>query len=227
MHALADRLHLDALTVAGRTVKESIADRGTTDPRVIGSFERPIKPENALRVLRGNLAPAGAIIKPSAASPSLMRHTGRAVVFESIEDLDARIDSHDLEVDADSVLVLKGIGPRGYPGMPELGNIRIPAKLLAEGVTDMVRISDGRMSGTAFGTVVLHVAPEAAVGGPLALVRTGDRIALDVKQGSLSLLVDHDELSARRSAWRSSITAPARGYERLFVEHVTQSLAEN
>ena len=223
MHALADRLHLDALTVAGRTVKESIADRGTTDPRVIGSFERPIKPENALRVLRGNLAPAGAIIKPSAASPSLMRHTGRAVVFESIEDLDARIDSHDLEVDADSVLVLKGIGPRGYPGMPELGNIRIPAKLLAKGVTDMVRISDGRMSGTAFGTVVLHVAPEAAVGGPLALVRTGDRIALDVKQGSLSLLVDHDELSARRSAWRSSITAPARGYERLFVEHVTQA----
>ena len=128
-----------------------------------------------MRVLRGNLAPAGAIIKPSAASPSLMRHTGRAVVFESIEDLDARIDGPDLDVDADSVLVLKGIGPRGYPGMPELGNIRIPAKLLAQGVTDMVRISDGRMSGTAFGTVVLHVAPEAAVGGPLALVRTGDQ----------------------------------------------------
>ena len=146
------------------------------------------------------------------------------MVFESIEDLDARIDSLTLDVDADSVLVLKGIGPRGYPGMPELGNIRIPAKLLAQGVTDMVRISDGRMSGTAFGTVVLHVAPEAAVGGPLALVRTGDRIELDVEQGSLSLLVADAELEARqaRSGSRPRKLLP-RGYERLFVEHVTQA----
>jgi L-arabonate dehydrase len=147
---------------------------------VIASIERPIKAENALRILRGNLAPSGAIIKPSAASPALMRHVGRAVVFECIEDLDARIDQADLDVDASSVLVLKGIGPRGYPGMPELGNIRIPAKLLQSGVIDMVRISDGRMSGTAYGTVVLRVSPESAVGGPLALVRIGDLIELDV-----------------------------------------------
>ena len=223
MNAMRSRLHLDALTVSGWTVGENIEGKETSDPRVIASLENPVKPENALAVLRGNLAPDGAIIKPSAASPSLMRHRGRAVVFESVEDMDARIDRPDLEVDEDSILVLKGIGPRGYPGMPELGNIRIPAKLLARGVSDMVRISDGRMSGTAFGTVVLHVAPESAVGGPLALVETGDLIELDVPGRVLHLHVNDSELTARRDAWRPPPPGPERGYERLFVEHVTQA----
>jgi dihydroxy-acid dehydratase len=223
MHAMRDRLHLDALTVSGSTVGESISGAQTSDPCVIASLDRPVKPENALKVLRGNLAPSGAIIKPSAASPTLMRHTGRAVVFESIEDLDQRIDSPELDVDESSILVLKGIGPRGYPGMPELGNIRIPAKLLEQGVTDMVRISDGRMSGTAYGTVVLHVAPEAAIGGPLALVRTGDPIELDVDRGVLRLDVSDAELDARRAAWQPERRGPERGYEKLFVDHVTQA----
>jgi L-arabonate dehydrase len=223
MSAMRGRIHLDALTVSGRSVGDNIAGKESTDTRVIASIERPIKPENALRILRGNLAPSGAIIKPSAASPALMRHVGRAVVFESIEDLDARIDQADLDVDARSVLVLKGIGPRGYPGMPELGNIRIPAKLLQLGVTDMVRISDGRMSGTAYGTVVLHVSPESVVGGPLALVRTGDLIELDVARGLLHLHVTEAELTARRAAWKAERYWPERGYEKLFVDHVTQA----
>jgi dihydroxy-acid dehydratase len=223
MNALGDRLHRDALTVSGKTVGENIAGKGSTDQRVIASAEQPIKQQNALRVLRGNIAPAGAIIKPSAASPHLLRHVGRAVVFDSIEDLDARIDDPALDVDADSVLVLKGIGPRGYPGMPELGNIRIPAKLLRQGVTDMVRISDGRMSGTAYGTVVLHVAPEAAVGGPLGLLRSGDLIELDVEKGLLRADLTDAELAARRQGWEPAQAAPERGYERLFVEHVTQA----
>jgi dihydroxyacid dehydratase/phosphogluconate dehydratase len=174
-------------------------------------------------VLRGNLAPNGAVIKPSAASPHLLRHTGPAVVFESVEDLDARIDDPDLDVDENSVLVLKGIGPRGYPGMPELGNIRLPAKLLGRGVTDMVRISDGRMSGTAYGTVVLHVAPESSVGGPLALVQTGDLIALDVNEGRLELQVPAEELARRKAAGSVSVEPRGRGYERLFFEHVLQA----
>jgi dihydroxy-acid dehydratase len=223
MNALGDRLHHDALTVSGKTVGENIAGKGSTDQRVIASAEQPIKQQNALRVLRGNIAPAGAIIKPSAASPHLLRHVGRAVVFDSIEDLDARIDDPALDVDADSVLVLKGIGPRGYPGMPELGNIRIPAKLLRQGVTDMVRISDGRMSGTAYGTVVLHVAPEAAIGGPLGLLRSGDLIELDVEKGLLRADLTDAELAARRQGWEPAQAAPERGYERLFVEHVTQA----
>jgi dihydroxy-acid dehydratase len=223
MNALGDRLHRDALTVSGKTVGENIAGKGSTDQRVIASAEQPIKQQNALRVLRGNIAPAGAIIKPSAASPHLLRHVGRAVVFDSIEDLDARIDDPALDVDADSVLVLKGIGPRGYPGMPELGNIRIPAKLLRQGVTDMVRISDGRMSGTAYGTVVLHVAPEAAIGGPLGLLRSGDLIELDVEKGLLRADLTDAELAARRQGWEPAQAAPERGYERLFVEHVMQA----
>jgi dihydroxy-acid dehydratase len=179
--------------------------------------------QNALRILRGNLAPDGAVIKPSAASPKLMRHTGPALVFESIEDLDARIDDPDLIVDENTVLVLKGIGPRGYPGMPELGNIRIPAKLLARGVTDMVRISDGRMSGTAYGTVVLHVVPEASIGGPLSLVRDRDLITLDVAEGRLDLEVSADELNRRRAEAAAPAAPKGRGYERLFVEHVLQA----
>jgi L-arabonate dehydrase len=176
-----------------------------------------------LRILWGNLAPRGAIIKPSAASPHLLRHTGPAVVFRNVEDLDARIDDPDLPVDENSVLVLLNIGPRGYPGMPELGNIRIPAKLLARGVTDMVRISDGRMSGTAYGTVVLHVTPESAVGGPLGLLCDGDMITLDVEAGRLDANVSAEELDRRRI---DSVSGPAthtRGYERLFIEHVLQA----
>jgi dihydroxy-acid dehydratase len=223
MNGMRSKLYLDAMTVTGNCVEANIAGLVSQDPRVIASLANPIKNENAIRVLRGNLAPSGAIIKPSAASPGLLRHKGRAVVFESIEDLDARIDDPALDVDADSILVLKGIGPRGYPGMPELGNIRIPTKLLERGVTDMVRISDGRMSGTAYGTVVLHVAPEAAIGGPLALVQNGDVIELDVPAGTLDLLVCAEELDRRRLHWLPSFEVPARGYERLYVQHVTQA----
>jgi dihydroxy-acid dehydratase len=223
MAEMKDRLHLDAMTVTGKTVGENIAGAGTADPNVIAHFDAPVKQQNALRVLRGNLAPNGAVIKPSAASPHLLRHTGPAVVFESVEDLDARIDDPDLDVDENSVLVLKGIGPRGYPGMPELGNIRLPAKLLARGVTDMVRISDGRMSGTAYGTVVLHVAPESSVGGPLALVQNGDLIALDVNEGRLELQVPAEELARRKAAGSVSVEPRGRGYERLFFEHVLQA----
>lgn len=223
MNAMKDRLNLDAMTVSGSTIGDAIAGKESADARVIATLDNPTKRENALRVLHGNIAPAGAIIKPSAASPRLMQHRGRAVVFESIEDLDARIDQPDLEVDETSVLVLKGVGPRGYPGMPELGNIRIPKKLLERGVTDMVRISDGRMSGTAYGTVVLHVAPESAVGGPLALVQTGDLVELDVERGILQLHVDDRELDQRRAAWQPPKETPRRGYEKLFIDHVMQA----
>ncbi len=223
MAAMSDRLHLDALTVSGQSVGTNIAGAGSSDPAVIASLEAPVKSQNALRILQGNLAPRGAIIKPSAASPHLLQHTGPAVVFDSIEDLDARIDDPDLLIDENSVLVLRNIGPRGYPGMPELGNIRIPAKLLARGVTDMVRISDGRMSGTAYGTVVLHVAPESSIGGPLALVRDGDPIDLDVEAGSLQLAVPDAELERRRGDLPEPVAPHGRGYERLFVEHVLQA----
>ncbi|WP_029352896.1 dihydroxy-acid dehydratase [Bosea sp. 117] len=223
MAEMGDRLHLDALTVTGRTLGEDIASARNGNPEVIASFDAPVKPQNALKILRGNLAPRGAIIKPSAASPHLMKHTGPAVVFETVEDLDARIDDPNLPVDENSVLVLKGIGPRGYPGMPELGNIRLPAKLLERGITDMVRISDGRMSGTAYGTVVLHVTPESSIGGPLALVRDGDLITLDVDAGTLDLNVAPEELERRKGEPGPIPAAARRGYERLFIEHVLQA----
>ncbi|MBV9222151.1 MAG: dihydroxy-acid dehydratase, partial [Methylobacteriaceae bacterium] len=223
MFQLRDRLNLDARTVSGQSVGANIAGAKSDDPVVIAPLDAPVKPQNALRILTGNLAPRGAVIKPSAASLHLLCHTGPAVVFDSIEDLDARIDDPDLSVDENSVLVLKNIGPRGYPGMPELGNIRIPAKLLARGVTDIVRISDGRMSGTAYGTVVLHVAPESSIGGPLALVRDGDWITLDVAAGLLDVDVTTEELARRRAEAQVVISKPARGYERLFVDHVLQA----
>ena len=179
--------------------------------------------DGGLRVLRGNLAPSGAILKPSAASPELLQHSGQALVFSSIEDFRARIDDPALEVTADSILVLQGCGPRGYPGMAEVGNMGLPKRLLEAGVRDMVRISDARMSGTAFGTVVLHVAPEAAVGGPLALVRDGDTITLDADAGLLQLHVDDDELDRRRAAWTAPAAPPARGWARLYVDHVQQA----
>lgn len=220
---MEDLLHMDVLTVTGRTLRENIDGASSSNPAVIASMASPVKPQNALKVLRGNLAPGGAIIKPSAASPHLMRHTGPAVVFESIEDLDARLDDPDLVIDENSVMVLKNIGPRGYPGMPELGNIRLPAKLLQRGIRDMVRISDGRMSGTAYGTVVLHVTPESAVGGPLALIRDGDLITLDVEAGTLNAEVGDEEFKLRATDNASGLQVPQRGYERLFVEHVLQA----
>jgi L-arabonate dehydrase len=224
MSRIPDLLHLDAMTVTGRTVGENIASAQVWNDEVIRPRDRPIVPEGGLAVLRGNLAPGGAVIKPSAASADLLSHVGRAVVFESIEDFKARIDEPDLDVDETSVLVLKNCGPKGYPGMPEVGNMSLPAKLLARGVRDMVRISDARMSGTAYGTVVLHVAPEAAAGGPLALVRDGDEIRLDVPNRRLELLVDDEVLRTRADeAPRRAETPSMGGYEALYRQHVLQA----
>ena len=220
---LGDLIHRDALTVNGRTIGENTADAPCHDRDVIRTLDAPLTPTGGLAVLRGNLCPDGAIIKPSAASPGLMRHRGRAVVFEHIEELHDRIDDPELDVEADDVLVLKNCGPKGYPGMAEVGNMPLPSKLLQRGVTDMVRISDARMSGTAFGTVVLHTAPEAAAGGTLALVQDGDMIALDVRQRSLELEVPEDELVRRRARWSPPEPAMERGYCRLYVDHVLQA----
>jgi dihydroxy-acid dehydratase len=190
---------------------------------VIRPIDCPVVAHGGIAVLCGNLAPSGAVLKPSAASPQLMRHRGRAVVFESIEHYKARINDPHLDVDADSVLVLKGCGPKGYPGMGEVGNMGLPPKLLQQGVTDMLRISDARMSGTAYGTVVLHVAPESAVGGPLALVRDGDMIALDVEARALHLEVPDAELSQRRAEWRAPELPSRGGYVELYRDHVAQA----
>ncbi|GAB3577305.1 IlvD/Edd family dehydratase [Amycolatopsis endophytica] len=219
LRAMGDLLDGSALTVTGRTLGENIAGAPCWNPEVI----REVKPAAGIAVLRGNLAPDGAVIKPSAASPELLRHRGRAVVFDSVEELADRIDDPDLDVDETSVLVLRGAGPRGYPGMPEVGNLPLPKRLLAKGITDMVRISDARMSGTAYGTVVLHVAPESAAGGPLALVRTGDFIELDVPGRRLHLDLGDDELAARRAAWSPPPPVVDGGYQRLYVDHVQQA----
>jgi dihydroxy-acid dehydratase len=204
-------------------VGENIAGAPNDNPEVIRPQDNPVVPDSGIAVLKGNLAPDGAIIKPAAASAELLRHTGRAVVFEDIDDFYARIDDETLDVDASCVLVLKHCGPKGYPGMPEVGNMPLPPKILRQGVTDMVRISDARMSGTAYGTVVLHVAPEAAVGGPLALVRSGDMITLDVPARQLSLLVDEEELARRRAEWQPPAPITQRGYVKLYVDHVLQA----
>ena len=220
---LGDLIHRDARTVNGRTIGENTAGAPCHDRDVIRTLDAPLAPTGGLAVLRGNLCPDGAIIKPSAASPGLMRHRGRAVVFENIEDLHDRIDDPELDVEADDVLVLKNCGPKGYPGMAEVGNMPLPSKLLQRGVTDMVRISDARMSGTAFGTVVLHTAPEAAAGGTLALVQDGDMIALDVERRRLELEVPDDELARRRARWSPPEPEIDRGYCRLYVDHVLQA----
>lgn len=215
----------DAITVSGLTQGE-IADQAEVWNReVIGSLEAPIGPSSGVWVLRGNLCPDGAILKPSAATPELLTHRGRAVVFEDIEDYHARIDDPDLEVDAASILVLKGCGPKGYPGMPEVGNMALPPKLLRQGVRDMVRISDARMSGTAYGTVVLHVSPEADAGGSLALVETGDEIVLDGPNRTLDLMVGEVELVSRRHAWEAARKPSAfqRGWYRLYIDTVLQA----
>jgi len=227
MRELADLLDLDALSVSGSTICDVIAKaERVPGQHVIRTVAAPLKHSGAIAILHGNLAPHSAVIKQSAASPELMRHTGRAVVFDSIEDMAARIDLPDLDVDADDILVLRNAGPVGAPGMPEAGYLPIPMKLARQGVKDMVRISDARMSGTAFGTIVLHIAPESAVGGPLAIVQTGDRILLDVDARRIELLIDDAELQTRLSAWKElppHRERASRGYARLFEEHVLQA----
>ncbi|MGH8703592.1 MAG: IlvD/Edd family dehydratase, partial [Burkholderiales bacterium] len=226
LQELKPLLNLGALTVTGRTLAENIAAAPPSfAQKVVRSRKNPIFREGGIALLRGNLAPGGAIIKQSAMDPKLMRHEGRAVVFESLEDLANRVDDPKLDVAAGDVLVLKSAGPKGAPGMPEAGYIPIPKKLAQKGVKDMVRISDARMSGTAFGSIVLHVTPESAVGGPLALVKTGDRIRLDVPARTLQLKVSAAELAKRREAWRKPRprAEDARGYRKLFMETVTQA----
>jgi len=220
-----DLLDPEALTVTGRPLVDHLAEARIWDEAVIRRRQAPLLPDAGIAVLRGNLAPDGAVIKPAAASPGLLRHRGRALVFDSIEDLHARVDDPDLDVDETSVLVLRGCGPRGYPGMPEVGNMPLPSKLLTKGIRDMVRISDARMSGTAYGTVVLHVAPEAAAGGPLALVRDGDPIVLDVPARRLDIDVAPAQLARRQppEAMTAAFAAPLRGWERLYVDHVQQA----
>ena len=220
---IADLLHLDAVTVTGQTVGENIAGAQIVNTEVIRPADNPLDRGGALVVLTGSLCPDGAVMKISAAEPALLQHEGRAVVFEDIHDLAARVDDPDLDCDADSVMVLRNAGPVGGPGMPEWGHLPIPAKLLKQGVTDLVRISDARMSGTSYGAVVLHVAPESAVGGPLALVEDGDLIRLDVEGRSLDLVVDDAELEARRDAWEPPERPDARGYRKLHADHVLQA----
>jgi len=223
MKEVAEHLNLDALTANGRTLGENIADAQNYNPQVILPLATPFKDRAGIAVLRGNLAPRGAVIKPSAATPALMVHRGRAVVFEDIEDFHRRIDDEDLDIDETCVMVLKNCGPKGYPGMAEVGNMPLPPKVLRKGITDMVRISDGRMSGTAYGTVVLHTAPEAAAGGPLAVVRNGDLIELDVPQRRLHLHVSDAELAVRLAQWRPPTPTLASGYWKLYGDTVLQA----
>jgi dihydroxy-acid dehydratase len=216
-------LHLDAMTVSGKTIGELVGDVTNYNEEVIRPLNNPLTPQGGIAVLRGNLAPNGAVIKPSAATPKLMQHRGPAVVFENIEHYHARVDDPALDITGESVMVLKNCGPRGYPGMAEVGNMPLPQKLLKQGVTDMVRISDARMSGTAYGTVVLHTAPEAAVGGPLALVKDGDWIELDVAGRRLELEVSREQLAARHKVWTPPQHQMQSGYQQLYVDHVLQA----
>ena len=221
--------HPGALTVNGRTLWDNVREAPSYDDEVIRPLDRPLMDDGSIRILRGNLSPRGAVLKPSAATPELLQHRGRAVVFEDFDHYKRRIVDESLEVDASSVLVMKNCGPRGYPGMAEVGNMGLPPKLLRQGVKDMVRISDARMSGTAYGTVVLHVAPEAAAGGPLAAVRDGDWIELDCEAGRLHLDISDEELAARLAALAApaeAVPAPAKargGYQRLYIDHVLQA----
>lgn len=224
LHELRQLLHKDIITVTGKNHEENIIGQTTCyDAAVISSMEKPFQEAAGIVVLKGNLAMDGAVLKPAAASPALMKHTGRAVVFESIEDYHARVDDPDLDIDENCVMVLKYVGPVGYPGMPEVGNMALPKKILEKGIRDMVRISDGRMSGTAYGTAVLHVAPESAVGGTLALVQDGDLVELDVEKRLLHLHVSDKELEARKAAWVPPPPAAGRGYVSLYIKHVTGS----
>jgi L-arabonate dehydrase len=223
MKEIAQHLHTGIVTVTGKTVAENVAGAENYNTDVIMPITAPFKDKAGIAVLRGNLAPRGAVIKPSAATPSLLVHKGRAVVFDNIEDFHKRIDDESLDIDETCVMVLKNCGPRGYPGMAEVGNMPLPPKVLRKGITDMVRISDARMSGTAYGTVVLHTAPEAAAGGPLALVQNGDMVELDVPNRRLHLHVSDEELARRRAAWQPPQPPLASGYWKLYVDHVTQA----
>jgi dihydroxy-acid dehydratase len=223
MGEIRDLLHTDCMTVNGKTLGENLEAARIHNPEVIRPRAKPLFASGGTTVLYGSLAPDGAVIKTSAADPNLLRHIGPAVVFQDYNDMDARINRDDLDVTADSVLVLRNAGPLGGPGMPEWGMLPIPAKLLAQGVRDMVRISDARMSGTAYGTCVLHVSPESWIGGPLALVEDGDSISLDVESGRLDLLVSGEELEARRARWMKPAARYGRGYMALYSEHVTQA----
>jgi L-arabonate dehydrase len=220
---LAGKIHKKARTVNGQTLWENSKDAKVWNRDVIFAYDKPFKKNGGIAVLRGNLAPDGAIIKPSAATPKLMKHRGRAVVFESIEDYKARIDDPKLDIDETCVMVLKYCGPKGYPGMAEVGNMQLPQKILKKGITDMVRVSDARMSGTAYGTVVLHACPEAAAGGPLALVRNGDMIELDVAKRKLNLDINAEEMERRRRGWNGFQSPYKRGYAKLYVDHVMQA----
>jgi dihydroxy-acid dehydratase len=213
---------VDALTVNGKNIGDNIKDAPCWNRDVVRPFAEPFKSEAGIAVLRGNLATNGAVIKPSAASPNLLKHRGRAVVFDSIEEFKARIGDESLDIDEHCIMVLKNCGPRGYPGMAEVGNMPLPPKVLRKGITDMVRISDARMSGTAYGTVVLHVSPEAAAGGALALVKSGDIIELDVPARRLHLEVSDAELTKRRASW-TGVPAPSRGWYKLYSDHVQQA----
>jgi dihydroxyacid dehydratase/phosphogluconate dehydratase len=219
----AGLLDKDCRTVNGHTIWENVKDASCYNEDVIKPMDAPLAAHGGVAILRGNISPRGAVLKPSAATPALMKHRGRAVVFENYEDYHARIADPDLDIDESCVMVLKNCGPKGYPGMPEVGNMGLPPKLLKKGVTDMVRISDARMSGTSYGTCVLHVAPESWIGGPLALVKTGDMVELDVPARTLTLKVDEEELAKRRAAWKPSARKFERGYGKLFSEHIRQA----
>ena len=223
MKEIAPVLHLDVVTANDQTLGQNIADAQNFDARVIKTIEQPFKAKAGIAIFRGNLAPRGAVIKPSAATPALMQQTGRAVVFENSEDFHARIDDDALDVDETCILVLKNCGPKGYPGMAEMGNMPLPPKVLKKGITDMIRVSEARMSGTAYGTVVLHTAPEAAAGGPLALVQNGDLITLDVPARKLHLHVDDAELERRRAAWTAPEPPMQSGYWKLYIDHALQA----
>ncbi|UCE06364.1 MAG: dihydroxy-acid dehydratase, partial [bacterium] len=220
---LGDLLHQDLITANGKTLLENNLNAKCWNSDVIATLDKPFKTEAGIAVLKGNLCENGAVIKPSAATPELMKHRGRAVVFESMEDYHARVDDPDLDIDESCVIVLKGVGPKGYPGMPEVGNVDLPEKLILKGVKDMVRISDGRMSGTAYGTVVLHISPESAIGGTLAIVQDDDFIELDVEKRRLHLDISDEELAKRKAAWTPPKPLTERGYVRLYLDHVEQA----
>ena len=216
-------LSKDALTVNGKTIEENNIDAKCWNDDVIKTYDDPLTKEGGIKILRGNIAPNGAILKPSAASPHLMQHTGRAVVFESVEEFHTKIHDPNLDVDENCILVLKNCGPKGYPGMAEVGNMILPQKVLKKGVRDMIRISDARMSGTAFGTVILHTAPEAAVKGPLAAVQNGDEISVDVKNGKMELLVSKEIIEKRLKEYNPVLPEVTGGYQKLYVDHVMQA----
>ena len=216
-------LHHECITVNGKTMRENYQSAECFDRDVIATTSKPFNEATGLAVLKGNICENGAVIKPSAATPALMQHTGKAVVFESIEDYKMRIDDPELDIDENSVMVLKNVGPKGYPGMPEVGNMGLPKIILDKGIKDMVRISDGRMSGTGFGTVVLHVSPEAALGGNFSIIQNGDLITLDVAGRLLQLHVSDEELVQRKSQWKPLPAATERGYVSLYIKHVEQA----